>query len=107
MRDRFIDPFFPSRPVKDPDRFAGRSSQVDEVIDSLYQIANGNPKHSIITGDRGIGKSSMLVQTRGVAEGDNRLPNRLKIHLGVPSHDFLCAWHDAAPDQDVGHLAEV
>lgn len=60
MAKRFIDPFFPNHPVDDPDRFAGRNVQVEEVIDSLFQIKNSNPKHSIITGDRGIGKSSLL-----------------------------------------------
>ena len=105
MAKRFIDPFFPSRPVDDPDRFAGRSTQVDEAIDSLFQISNGNPKHTIITGDRGIGKSSMLFQTRLVAQGDNRLPSRLGIDTGTDKFDFVCASHDAAPDQDVGILA--
>jgi hypothetical protein len=50
MRQRFVDPFFPNRPVDDPGRFAGRVEQVDEVVDSLYQISNENPKHTIITG---------------------------------------------------------
>lgn len=105
MVKRFVDPFFPNRPVDDPNRFAGRAAQVEEAIDSLFQIANNNPKHTIITGDRGIGKSSLLFQTRLVAQGDNRLPERLGIDLGCEKHDFVCATHDAAPDQDVGTLA--
>lgn len=105
MAKRFLDPFFPNRPVDDPDRFAGRSTQVDEAIDSLYQIAYGNPKHTIITGDRGIGKSSLLFQTRLVAQGDNRLPERLGVDMGCEGYEFVCASHDAAPDQDVGILA--
>jgi formylglycine-generating enzyme required for sulfatase activity len=68
-------------------RFAGRQTQVDEAIDSLYQIANGNPKHTIITGDRGIGKSSLLLQTRLVAQGNNRLPKRLGVDIGCDAYD--------------------
>lgn len=105
MAKRFIDPFFPNRPVDDPNRFAGRVPQVEEAIDSLFQIANSNPKHTIITGDRGIGKSSLLFQTRLVAQGDNRLPERLGVDLGCEAFDFVCASHDSAPDQDVGILA--
>ncbi len=105
MAKRFVDPFFPNRPVDDPARFAGRITQVDEAVDSLFQIANRNPRHTIITGDRGIGKSSLLFQIRRVAQGDNRLPQRLGIDTGVEAFDFVCASHDAAPDQDVGILA--
>lgn len=105
MTKRFIDPFFPNRPVDDPERFSGRIMQVEEAIDSLFQVLNGNPKHSIITGDRGIGKSSLLLQIRLVAEGDNRLPRRLGIDLGVEKYNFLCAWHDASSDQNVATLA--
>lgn len=92
---RFIDPFTPNRPVDDPEKFAGREEQVDEIVDSLFQIANNNPKHTIITGDRGIGKSSLLLQTKLVGTGDNRLPNRLDIDKGLDEFDFVIAWHDA------------
>lgn len=104
MSERFVDPFFPNRPVDDPNRFAGRSEQVDEVVDSLFQVANDNPKHTIITGDRGIGKSSLLLQTRDLAEGQNALTDRLEIDLGVPEYDFITLWHDADYDQAPGDI---
>lgn len=103
-RKRIINPFSPNRPVDDPLRFSGREHQVDEIIDSLYQIANNNPKHSIITGDRGIGKSSLLLQTKLLATGDNRLAKKLNIELGVKKFDFIVAWHDADKDQNVEHV---
>ena len=96
---RFIDPFTPNRPVDDPEKFAGRTEQVDEIIDSLFQIANNNPKHTIITGDRGIGKSSLLLQTKLVGTGDNHIPDRLDIDKGLDGFDFLIAWHDADTSQ--------
>ncbi|HEU4964511.1 MAG TPA: ATP-binding protein [Bacilli bacterium] len=102
---RYVDPFFPNRPVTDPERFAGRESQVDNVVDSLYQTANDNPKHTIITGDRGMGKSSLLVQTRLLATGDNRLATQLGIELGMESFNFVVAWHDADEGQTPEHIA--
>lgn len=84
----------PNRPIDDPDRFIGREEQVDEAIDSLFQISQGNPKHTIITGDRGIGKSSLLLQSKLLATGDNRLAQRHGIDLGIAKYNYLVAWHD-------------
>ncbi|AHV99010.1 ATP-binding protein [Paenibacillus sabinae] len=103
-KKRFVDPFFPNRPVDDPDRFSGREIQVDEVADSLFQIANSNPKHTIITGDRGMGKSSLLLQTRMLATGDNRLVNKLDIDIGYDAFNYIIAWHDANYDQTPEHI---
>jgi hypothetical protein len=105
MKSRFVDPFFPNRPVDDPARFSGRNAQVDEAIDSLFQIKNSNPKHTIITGDRGIGKSSLLYQVNLVAVGDNRLPDRLGIDTGAGPFDFAVSWHDASTGQNAFDLA--
>jgi energy-coupling factor transporter ATP-binding protein EcfA2 len=105
MRQRFVDPFFPNRPVDDPGRFAGRVEQVDEVVDSLYQISNENPKHTIITGDRGIGKSSLLLQTKQLAEGNTELAERLNIDLGCDQYDFIVLWHDADHGQKPGDVS--
>lgn len=104
MKKRFIDPFFPNRPVDDPNRFSGREEQVDEVIDTLYQIANGNPKHTIITGDRGIGKSSLLFQTKLLAMGNSTLANRFKLDLGMNKYNFITVWHDIDQDQNLKNI---
>ena len=49
MPKRFVDPFFPNRPVDDPDRFSGREDYVEEVVDALFQTVNENPVHPLIT----------------------------------------------------------
>lgn len=103
-KKRFVDPFFPNRPVNDPLRFSGREDQVEEVVDSLFQIANKNPKHTIITGDRGIGKSSLLFQTKLLATGDNRLATKLNIDIGQDKFDFITAWHDADKGQNIENV---
>jgi hypothetical protein len=105
MKKRYVDPFSPDLPINDPDRFSGRYREVDSIVDSLYQLSNKNPVHTIITGDRGIGKSSLLIQVKNLAEGNGKLSNKLKINLGVESYDYICAWHDCASDQTPADLA--
>ena len=105
MKSRYIDPFTPDLPIDTWERFSGRSKEIDSVIDSLYQLCHENPKHTIITGDRGIGKSSVLTQVKKIAEGDFGLPYKLGIDPGVDSYDFACAWHDCATDQSPSILA--
>ena len=107
MKPRFIDPFTPNRPIDDPDRFFGRSEPVNEMIDSLFQIMNGNPKHTIVTGDRGVGKSSLLTQVHLTASGDNRLADRLRVDRGVSSFDFVTVWHDVDATQSAFDLANA
>ncbi len=105
MKPRFIDPFTPNRPLDDPDRFFGRAEPVNEMIDSLYQVKNLNPKHTIVTGDRGVGKSSLLTQVHLTATGDNRLTNRLSIDRGTDQYDFVTVWHDVDASQSAFDLA--
>jgi len=105
MKPRFVDPFTPNRPIDDPDRFFGRAEPVNEMIDSLYQVKNGNPKHTIVTGDRGVGKSSLLTQVYLTATGDNRLTDRLNVDRGTPDYDFVTVWHDVDATQTAFDLA--
>lgn len=107
MKPRFIDPFTPNRPIDDPDRFFGRVDPVNEMIDSLFQVKNSNPKHTIVTGDRGVGKSSLLNQVHLSAIGDNRLTDRLKIDRGADKFDFLTVWHDVDATQSAFDLANA
>ena len=105
MKKRYIDPFTPDLPIDSPERFFGRIKEIDSVIDSIYQLANLKPKHTIITGDRGIGKSSVLTQAKNIAEGNLELPKRMGIDSGADNFDFVCAWHDCATDQNPSILA--
>lgn len=105
MKPRFVDPFTPNRPIDDPDRFFGRVDPVNEMIDSLFQIKNGNPKHTIVTGDRGVGKSSLLTQIYLTAIGNNSLTDRLKIDRGVEQYDYVTVWHDVDATQTAFDLS--
>ena len=106
MKKRFIDPFFPNRPVKDPNLFEGRTEQIDEIVDALFQTKNQNPKHFIITGDRGIGKSSLLLQTKILSEGENSWANRYNIDLGCDKFNFISSWTDVTDGQTLENLAK-
>jgi Cdc6-like AAA superfamily ATPase len=105
-KKRLVDPFFPNRPVEDPNRFEGREKEIDEVIDSLYQSSHGNPTHTIITGERGIGKSSLLLQTKFLAEGDNSLATKFGIDTGIDQFDYITAWVDGGSDQSLENLIQ-
>lgn len=107
MKARLVDPFTPNRPVDDPERFFGRKDPVNEMIDSLFQVKNGNPKHTIVTGDRGVGKSSLLTQVQLTATKDNRLTDRLEIDRGTPHFDFVTVWHDVDATQSAFDLAHA
>ena len=77
------------------------------MIDSLFQVMNGNPKHTIVTGDRGVGKSSLLTQVHFTASGDNRLTDRLQVDRGVSSFDFVTVWHDVDATQSAFDMANA
>lgn len=105
LKKRFIDPFTPNLPVDDPNRFFGRAEPVAELVDALFQTMHGKPKHSIATGDRGVGKSSLLNQIHLTAKGDNRLTDRLAVDRGTAAFDFVCVWHDCDSTQSAFDLA--
>ena len=66
-----INPFKPNSPVN-PGMFIGRVLELQRLEDSLLQTRAGNPSNFMITGERGIGKSSLLHYVKAVAQG--RMP---------------------------------
>lgn len=109
MSRRFVDPFSADRPLTDPDRFAGRREQVDAVVDSLFQTASGPGRHTIVTGDRGIGKSSLLQQALQIAQGQTELTARLGVELGLENgagFDFATGFHETNPDETLAGLVD-
>jgi hypothetical protein len=107
LASRFVDPFTPDAPLIDPARFAGRRDQVDSVIDALFQTASGLGQHTVITGDRGIGKSSLLSQGQQLAEGASELLQRLGLTTGLPDSrpfSFATGWHETNPDETLAGL---
>lgn len=63
-----INPFAPNSPVN-PGTFVGRLNEIRRLEVSLIQAKAGRPVNFMITGERGIGKSSLLNYIKYVAQG--------------------------------------
>jgi len=50
--------------------FAGRHKELEVLERVLFQTKNGNPLHFLIRGERGIGKSSLLLVFKYIAQGE-------------------------------------
>ncbi len=50
--------------------FAGRSDELVALEKTLFQTKHGNPTHFLIDGERGIGKSSLLLNLTWAAKGE-------------------------------------
>jgi Cdc6-like AAA superfamily ATPase len=64
-----INPFRPNSPVP-PGIFVGRIREIETLEMALRQTRAGQPKNFMVTGERGIGKTSLLDYIRFVARGD-------------------------------------
>lgn len=63
-----INPFRPNSPVN-PGMFVGRIEEIQKLEASLVQTRAGQPTHFMVTGERGIGKTSLLSYVRYLAQG--------------------------------------
>lgn len=64
-----INPFMPNSPVPTA-MFAGRYNEIIALEKGLYQTKNGFNANFLITGERGIGKSSLLMYLKHISCGD-------------------------------------
>jgi hypothetical protein len=63
-----INPFSPNSPVH-PGMFVGRIEELQRLEQALVQTRFGQPGHFMVTGERGIGKTSLLLYLKYLAEG--------------------------------------
>lgn len=63
------NPFSPNSPVH-PGMFVGRIEELQRLEQALVQTRSGQPAHFMITGERGIGKTSLLLYLKYLAKGD-------------------------------------
>ncbi len=63
-----FNPFRPNSIVTQG-MFCGRWDELTAIEKSLFQTKHGNPKHFLVQGEKGIGKSSLLLSVDLVAEG--------------------------------------
>lgn len=78
------NPFRPDKPIDNFEQFAGRAHELTVLIRSMFNTGHGNARHMIVTGPRGIGKSSFINQIHSVTDnGDDVLAN-----LGIDAGGF-------------------
>lgn len=65
---RKYNPFRPGSIVT-PGMFKGRLEELSSIEGSLFQTLNGNPQNFLIEGERGIGKSSLMLFVEYLARG--------------------------------------
>ena len=63
-----LNPFRPTSPIG-PGMFVGRLREIDQLDQILLQAAAGEALHFALTGERGIGKSSLLLYMQELAKG--------------------------------------
>lgn len=63
-----INTFRPNEPIN-PGMFVGRISEIDRLERHLRQTSAGFPSNFLITGERGIGKTSLLNYFKATAQG--------------------------------------
>ena len=75
----FQNPFSPRSPINDPEKFAGRKQEIKTGAIGLV-----NKSNVLVTGPRGIGKSSYANQLLYIAQGKNYLLEKCNIELDEP-----------------------
>jgi hypothetical protein len=70
-------PFYPGQPVP-VEFFVGRAAEIRRIQRALNQVEQGKPQAIFLTGEYGIGKSSLAGLTRLIAGKDNHI---LGIHV--------------------------
>ena len=79
-------PFTPGRPVDNPRLFVGREGQIQELLDAAQKAKRGNFQIAYVSGERGIGKSSLVKAALHIA-ATQRNAITAHAHLGGVS-DF-------------------
>ena len=69
-----VNPFEPNKPVP-VGMFAGRMKEIDLLEKGLHQAKNGKATNYLITGERGIGKSSLMGWMSPLARGRFKSPD--------------------------------
>jgi len=75
-----INPFQPNNPVPAA-MFAGRMNEIESLEKGLHQTLNGYNSNFLLTGERGIGKSSLLSYIKYIAEGSITSPDYSKFNF--------------------------
>lgn len=90
-----VNPFKPNS-IVGPGMFVGRLEELLELDRCLFQTKHGNPRHFLIHGERGIGKSSLMLVAESMATGE--IPGPESKHR----YDFMTAKLEMSPSTTYG-----
>ena len=76
------NPFRPNS-IATEDLFQGRYEEMVVIEKSLFQTKNRNPQHFHITGERGLGKSSLFLKVEQQAKGKQTIDAGIKVNFLV------------------------
>ncbi len=99
------NPFSPGKRLTQPELFSGRAEQLRLGAQMLVQAANHNVRHALITGERGIGKSSFSSQLQGIERGEANYLALIGAEVSDFDYTFLVAEHIAQVGQGVPEIA--
>jgi Cdc6-like AAA superfamily ATPase len=85
-----FNPFRPNSIVT-AGMFCGRWDEMRSIEQGLFQTKHGNPKHFIVQGERGIGKSSLLFAVDFAARGELENNEGIKFNFVVISIELVGA----------------
>lgn len=93
------NPFTPQTPITDATKFAGRRGAINSSIDGLF-----NNKNLLISGPRGIGKSSMSYQLLYLTGGETELLTRCGISETGLFNNVICDYR-CMPGNSINDIA--
>ncbi len=82
-----LDAFSPGAPIDELDLLAGRSAQIDRMIEAVAQRG----QHAILYGERGVGKSSLANTFAEKLIGGTRTLECIPVNCH-PTDDFSAVW---------------
>lgn len=99
------NPFSPGKRLTRPELFSGRKKQLAASVQILVQAGSGNARHALITGERGIGKSSFSSQVQGIARREDRYLALVDATPKDLPYTLLTVEHIAASGQGPSEIA--
>lgn len=99
------NPFSPGKRMTRPALFMGRQLQLDNVVPIMYQAAANNARHVLVTGERGIGKSSFSSQIQGIARGEQEFLELVSLDSASSPLRMLVVEHITQDGQSPGDIA--
>lgn len=99
------NPFRPDKPITEFDLFAGRSDELKVLVNSLFQTGHENARHMIVTGPRGIGKSSFINQIRSLADDSPKVLRALDIDETRFTFNYAIVKHTSTKTDTVEKVA--